>query len=122
LKTVCPLTVNFKADFFTGPVAAPTTPGGPAGALAGTDATVPKSSVIVNSALTTASLNAALTGMNTLSHIDGQYYRISVKIVGVDAAGQPVNCGFNAKDCQTDDTFGFIFATTGRMKSGPYTD
>jgi hypothetical protein len=126
LKTVCPQTVNFKADFFTGPVSAPTVSGGPAGPLMGTDALNPKSSVSISTSAPNGptGLNGQLAGMNSFSYVDGQYYRTSVKIVGVDAAGQPVNCGFNAQECQVDDTFGFIFATTARMKAGTtlYTD
>jgi hypothetical protein len=130
LKTVCPQTVGFKAEFFTGPVAAPTTVGGAAGPLTGPNALTPKSSITVTSPqtspLTIGALNNALSasGMNSLPYINGQYHRTSVKIVGINAVGEPVNCGFNAQECQVDDTFGFIFATTERRSDGstPYTD
>lgn len=117
LHVVCPQTVKLKAEFFTGPVAAPVG-SGPAGPLVGTDLTVPKSSVVF-SALTVPALNTALTpGMNNFVHTNGVWYRIAVKITGTNANGQTVVCGFNAQECAIDDTFGFVFSTSAKMAAG----
>lgn len=117
LHLVCPQTVKLKAEFFTGPVAAPVG-SGPAGPLVGTDLTVPKSSVVFSS-LTVPVLNTALNaGMNNFVHTNGVWYRIAVKITGTNANGQTVDCGFNAKECAIDDTFGFVFNTSARMADG----
>ena len=89
LQVVCPRTVTLRADFFTGQVTAPTTTNGPAGPLTGTDLTVPKSTVPVNGTLTVSGLNAQLTTMNNYSHTNGLWYRISVRITGIGANGDP---------------------------------
>lgn len=119
LHVVCPQTVKLKVDFFTGQVAAPTTSGGAAGPLTGTDLTTPKSTAWVSPTLTVSGLNTALNaGMNNYVHTNGAWYRISVKITGTNANGQTVDCGFNAQECAIDDTFGFIYNTAGKMAAG----
>lgn len=122
LQTICPQTAGLKADFFTGPVTAPTTVGGPAGSLSGTDASTPKSSAVINGSSNISTLNSSLTGMNTYSHNNNQYYRIVVKITGVTPAGQPVNCGFNAQECAIGDTFGFVYSPTAKTAGSPFTN
>jgi hypothetical protein len=126
LQFVCPQVAGLKADFFTGPVA-PAVGTGPAGPLVGTDLSIPKSSLLINSGTTVPALNSALSGsggMNLYIHNDSQYYRISVKITGVNTQGNPVSCGFNAGECALDDTFGFVYSTSARMARGmnPVTD
>jgi hypothetical protein len=117
LHVVCPQTVKLKAEFFTGPVAAPVGIG-PAGPLVGSDLTVPKSSVVF-SALTVPALNTALNaGMNNFVHTNGVWYRIAVRITGINAIGQTVDCGFNAPECAIDDTFGFAYFAAGKMAAG----
>jgi hypothetical protein len=119
LHVVCPQTVKLKVEFFTGQVAAPTTTGGPAGPLTGTDFSTPKSTAWVSPPLTVPALNTALSaGMNTYVHTNGAWYRISVKITGTNAAGQTVDCGFNAPECASGDTFSFIYNTAGKMAPG----
>jgi hypothetical protein len=117
LHIVCPQTVKLKVEFFTGPVAAPVG-NGPAGPLTGTDLTTPKSTAWVNPTLTVSGLNTALNagtpGMNLYAHTNGVWYRIAVKITGIGANGRPVDCGFNAPECATDDTFGFAYFTSSR--------
>jgi hypothetical protein len=121
LHFVCPQTNKLKVEFFTGPVSAPTTPGGPAGPLGATllpAATITTPAPAMTIALLNNALSAGPNNMNNWPRLNGQYYRISVQITGVDAQGQPVNCGFNAKECALDDTFGFVFNVAGSPKKG----
>jgi len=122
LNFLCPKTVGLKAEFFSGPVTAPPAIplGSPAGPLVPADATIPKSSYTIDSFSTVAALNTALTpGMNNFAYSNNQWYRIAVRITGVNAQGQPVNCGFDAKACAMDDTFGFAWPTSGLVAQPP---
>ena len=110
LKFICPQITNLKAEFFTGPVTAPTTPGSPAGPLA---LTTP-----VATYTTGGNLAVALAPLSNLSRNQGQYYRTSVKITGINAAGAAVNCGFDAKACALDDTYAFMHNSTAKMAPG----
>lgn len=124
LQFLCPQTVGLKAEFFRGAVTAPppTPPNSPAGPLVGADATTPMSSYTIVGGSTQALLNTALTvGMNNFAYSNNQWYRIRVRITGVNAQGQPVNCGFNAIECARDDTFAFVYGT-GRMSGSTYTN
>lgn len=125
LKTLCPQTVGLKADFFRGAVTAPppTPPNSPAGQLVGGDASIPKSTyTFISPGSTLPLFNTALNaGMNNFAYSNNQWYRIRVRITGVNAKGQPVNCGFDANACARDDTFAFVYGT-GRMSGSTYTN
>jgi hypothetical protein len=110
LKFICPQTTNLKAEFFTGPVTAPTTVGGPAGLLT---LTTP-----IATYTTGGNLAVSLAPLSTLSRNQGQYYRTSVKVTGVNSAGATVNCGFDATACALDDTYAFMHNSTAKMAPG----
>ena len=128
LKFVCPQIVGLRAEFFTGQVAAPVSPGSPgptgyAGPLSGAQlAATPANTYTSNvwgvgvvSALDTQ-LNS---GFNNAPRVPGLYYRTSVKITGVNASGVAVNCGFDAIECAKGDSYGFVHSSTAGMKVAP---
>lgn len=128
LKFVCPQIVGLRAEFFTGQVAAPVSPGSPgptgnAGPLSGAQlAATPANTYTSNvwGVGVISPLNNQLnSGFNNAPRVPGLYYRTSVKITGVNASGVAVNCGFDAIECAKGDSYGFIHSSTAGMKVGP---
>lgn len=121
VRYLCPQTVALKVEFFRAGVLSPTTLGGPVGPLPsmGPTATVLWSS----STMLAATLSGPLLPVSNLTLNTNQSSRTTVKITGVNANGQPVNCGFDATKCQEGDTFGFTPSISSKLAAGasPYT-
>ena len=128
LKFVCPQIVGLRAEFFTGQVAAPLSPGSPgptgnAGPLSGAQLAASPANTYTSNVwgvgVVSALNNQLNPGFNNAPRVPGLYYRTSVKITGVNASGVAVNCGFDAIECAKGDSYGFVHSSTAGMKVGP---
>lgn len=123
IKYLCPQTVALKVEFLRAGVSAPTVLNGPVGPLPSN----PTVSVVTwNSAsMSVNSFNAQLVQINNLALNTNQASRTTVRITGIGANGQPVNCGFDAAACQQGDTFGYMPITTAKVagpQASPFTE
>jgi len=119
VKYLCPQTVALKVEFLRGPVALPSTAGGPVGPLSSPTVSV----AIWNGPKTATWLNGQLNlpsgvNVNGVSIPANQAVRTTVRITGIDANGNTVNCGFDAAKCAEGDTFGWFPTSTNIVMGG----
>ena len=110
LKLICPTVAGLSVTFTLG-------------TATGSGGTINSPPLATSTFVVTGPLPLLVPPMFAYALNNNSWYGIYANTVAVNALGQTVNCGFDAKSCDRNDRFTFNYQTGGKIAGGasPFT-